>query len=586
PLLRLVQHPYELKGFSADQLQKLVPEDQQATLLPFIERYTEDSPWATQLLQEILAANRDLVNQQVIPEIILRQLFDMIIGDRLDRDPELKEVLFAVASQRQDGFTAKDELLPQGDTTLIKLMNSSFIDFNQQTKRYFVVSVLARFFHPRNISDNPDIDSPNPIMPSEDIKVRLRDILMTLINDQSTLKTLLDECGIRYQEIDLQGNLRDVWNRTINYAILHRQLPKLVKRIQDWFPNNEQIRILYAAYTKQYGELEATDETQILSIEQIREVKEWLDTVGGMWPLRLSEDLPFSYVRDANHNFPQNEAQWSESGEKLVYQVIQYSEKDTTLLQPSRSLSAESLCRHYLLRQSHHILLGNKSAGKSWLRLYLEKYASITNAESPCIFFFAPLSLQFNLDELNFAICLARSVAFALYLKILMDASAQKARRSPIAPFLQKYGYDLLGSDESLVDPLPPIVNLGIDQVFGNDPIHSQMTRRMKTAIYKSDELSFISVLDDIQKVLRSHGYQWLIVLIDNWEFVASTARSDLLTKFLSDSALHELSQRGIYLKVFVPPLPRDTINKFQKECDIERISDSSRTHLTLYSHL
>jgi hypothetical protein len=146
PLLRLVLHPFPLKGFSADELEKLVSSSCKAELLPLIKRYTEDNPWATQLLSETFVENADEYYAPTLPTLVPHKIFHAIIGDRLDQDPDLKEPLYQLARQRHVGFTANDALLPQGDSTLIKLMNTSFIEYNSETKRYYVVPVLARWF--------------------------------------------------------------------------------------------------------------------------------------------------------------------------------------------------------------------------------------------------------------------------------------------------------------------------------------------------------------------------------------------------------------------------------------------------------
>ncbi|MCE7986131.1 MAG: ATP-binding protein [Caldilinea sp. CFX5] len=145
PSLRLVQYDYALRGFPAAQLITLVDPAKQSLLRPLIERYTEDNPWATQVLEQLYARLAAFGTAQ-ISEPVLREVFEAIVGDQLDQNSALKETLYQLAKQKQTGFTANDPLLPEGDATLIKLMNSSFVEFNSNAKRYFVIPVLARWF--------------------------------------------------------------------------------------------------------------------------------------------------------------------------------------------------------------------------------------------------------------------------------------------------------------------------------------------------------------------------------------------------------------------------------------------------------
>ncbi len=145
PLLRLVQHDYTLRGFPAAQLISLVDPAKQSRLRPLIELYTEDNPWATQVLDE-LYERLAVFGTAEIDDVVLQEVFAAIVGDQLEQEPALKQTLYQLAKQKQTGFTANDPLLPEGDATLIKLMNTSFVEFNSSAKRYFVIPVLARWF--------------------------------------------------------------------------------------------------------------------------------------------------------------------------------------------------------------------------------------------------------------------------------------------------------------------------------------------------------------------------------------------------------------------------------------------------------
>lgn len=146
PLLRLVQYNFTLQGFPADQLVSLVQPDKQATLLPLIKQYTEDNPWATQILNMIDTTQTVAFAKAALPETVLREIFDAIVDEQLEWDRDVKETLYQLAQHRQAGFVANDPLLPQGDATLYRLVNTSFVEFQSGLKRYFVIPVLARWF--------------------------------------------------------------------------------------------------------------------------------------------------------------------------------------------------------------------------------------------------------------------------------------------------------------------------------------------------------------------------------------------------------------------------------------------------------
>ncbi len=146
PLLRLVLHNFKLSGFPAADLACLVQPANQAVLFPFIQRYTEGNPWATQILERLYWSYAADFVASSLPEPLLYEIFTTIVDEQVNRDEELKKTLYQLAQQAHAGFTANDPLLPQGDSTLIKLINTSFVEFDNGTKRYFVISVLARWF--------------------------------------------------------------------------------------------------------------------------------------------------------------------------------------------------------------------------------------------------------------------------------------------------------------------------------------------------------------------------------------------------------------------------------------------------------
>ncbi|MEZ4731999.1 MAG: ATP-binding protein [Caldilineaceae bacterium] len=146
PLLRLVLKNYTLNGFPPEALRLLIQPDKQATLLPLIQYYTENNPWSTQVLASFYELYAAAFDALTLPDPVLREIFEAVVGNQLDHELTLKETLYQLARQRQAGFTANDPLLPQGDATLIKLVNSSFVEFSTNAKRYFVIPVLTRWF--------------------------------------------------------------------------------------------------------------------------------------------------------------------------------------------------------------------------------------------------------------------------------------------------------------------------------------------------------------------------------------------------------------------------------------------------------
>lgn len=145
PLLRLALATYELKGFAASELEKLIEHHADVTSLrPFIDRNALGNPWITQLLDINLPLDPAAFQQEPQKEAIRRRLFAAVVSDRLQ--PDLSEVLYKLAKQRPDGFQPEDDLLPEGHTTLNNLIASSFAKYNHETRRYVVTSVLTSLF--------------------------------------------------------------------------------------------------------------------------------------------------------------------------------------------------------------------------------------------------------------------------------------------------------------------------------------------------------------------------------------------------------------------------------------------------------
>jgi len=141
PLLRLALTTYRLSGFSPAQLEKLVQHSPVVQLRPFIERNAQGNPWITQLLDGALSPQPATFDEPQ-KAAIRKRIFGEVVGERLSTD--LKTVLHNLAKQRPGGFQPEDELLPEGHITLNRLIDASFVDFNEEIRRYVVASMLVR----------------------------------------------------------------------------------------------------------------------------------------------------------------------------------------------------------------------------------------------------------------------------------------------------------------------------------------------------------------------------------------------------------------------------------------------------------
>ncbi|MFN8495452.1 MAG: ATP-binding protein [Caldilineaceae bacterium] len=148
PSLRLALTTYRLSGFSAEQLEKLVQHSPVAQLRPFIQHNAQGNPWVTQLLDGALSPQPNVLDAQQKEEI-RKQIFEKVVSNGLE--PDLKAVLYQLIKQRPNGFQPEDKLLPEGHTTLNRLIDASFVDFNEATRHYVVTSVLVELFKEENL---------------------------------------------------------------------------------------------------------------------------------------------------------------------------------------------------------------------------------------------------------------------------------------------------------------------------------------------------------------------------------------------------------------------------------------------------
>ncbi|MEZ4732003.1 MAG: effector-associated domain EAD1-containing protein [Caldilineaceae bacterium] len=302
-----------------------------------------------------------------------------------------------------------------------------------------------------------------------------------------------------------------------------------------------------------------------------------------LWPLELSDDA--NKRPDANYDFPPVAERVDELANQASY-LLGNSAEDP-------KINAFDVCQNDLSTRSHHVVTGNRRAGKTWLRLYLEYFSLMTDEKLLPLFYFAPASLAFQTSGVEIVQHLARSVANHLFADLLVRSGNRtptsdpwRASRVAIVPFLQRYGYEPPSDADSLAQPIPPKQLLDIDLAYGKSYLASVYTP-MKEAI---DAVSFAEyptptvedTFDDIQRAIELAGYQRMFVLVDNWDELQAIPRRRLLGHLLDPHLLSQLSQRGIFLKLFMPESATALLSHFEKSCELQRAS----THqLTLYTY-
>ena len=102
------------------------------------------NPWVAELLNEVYTKSPALVADPVAKEQVRRWLFEQVVEDRLE--PTLRQTLYNLAMLRGEGFYSEDELLTEGDATIYRLIRTSFIEFDPDSRRYHVAPVLSSLF--------------------------------------------------------------------------------------------------------------------------------------------------------------------------------------------------------------------------------------------------------------------------------------------------------------------------------------------------------------------------------------------------------------------------------------------------------
>lgn len=140
-LLKRTLHTMSLAGFTSDELHKLVLPQVLNIPQAVVEIRAAGNPWIIQLLHEVHLNTPDALADSAKKEKTLRWLFEQVVEDRFD--PVLRQTLYSLARFRPDGFYPEDELLPEGDATIYKLVRTSFIEFDTDSRRYRVAPVLS-----------------------------------------------------------------------------------------------------------------------------------------------------------------------------------------------------------------------------------------------------------------------------------------------------------------------------------------------------------------------------------------------------------------------------------------------------------
>ncbi|MEZ4709604.1 MAG: ATP-binding protein [Caldilineaceae bacterium] len=144
PMLRLTSTTYKLKGVETTQLAKLMPDSHWRQLQTYLDQNFDGNPWICQLLTALLSTQPDAWQNGKLSLPARQLVFERVVDGRLT--PDLSSTLYQLAEARPLGFEPEDELLPQAHTTLKKLIDASFVDFDEATRRYLVAPVLSGLF--------------------------------------------------------------------------------------------------------------------------------------------------------------------------------------------------------------------------------------------------------------------------------------------------------------------------------------------------------------------------------------------------------------------------------------------------------
>jgi hypothetical protein len=318
-------------------------------------------------------------------------------------------------------------------------------------------------------------------------------------------------------------------------------------------------------------------------VNSIKSIGDWQPKRRVLWPLELPNDN--NRRPDANYDFPSLAERIDDAAIQAVYDL---NNSSTTT-----KVSVFDICRDYLSQHTHHLVAGHHRSGKTWLRLYLEYFSLMTDDRLLPLFYFTSATVAYQTTEVEIVQNLARSVANQLFATLLVrSANATsindpwRASRMAIIPFLRRYGYTLPSNHDSLAQPIPPRQLLDIEMAYGKSYLAALYTP-MKEAINAVPVTEYTipsvaEIFEDIQRAIELAGYQQIFVLVDNWEDLPAVPRQRLLQHLLQPSLLQQLSQHGIFLKLFMPAMADSTLACFEKTCEIQR---ESSPKLTLYTY-
>jgi hypothetical protein len=143
-LLKRILHTVKIEGFAANELSKLLLPATPPVLQDLVKAKAAGNPWVAQLLQAIHTHRADALTSPAYREGTLRWLFQQVVEKRFD--PALQETLYRLVQKHPNGFEVDDELLPEGDTTIYKLVRTSFVEFDTESRRYQIANVLTNLF--------------------------------------------------------------------------------------------------------------------------------------------------------------------------------------------------------------------------------------------------------------------------------------------------------------------------------------------------------------------------------------------------------------------------------------------------------
>lgn len=316
-------------------------------------------------------------------------------------------------------------------------------------------------------------------------------------------------------------------------------------------------------------------------------------TARNLWPLE-NISYTFSHGYNANYDFPHDISEIDEIAFRSIYELVNATLKN----EPNKKVSAIDICEDHLSKPFHNLITSTTGCGKTWLRIYLEYYLLASGEKSLPVFYFPPVTLAYQFDELMLVRSLAISVANHLFADLIVRSSVSisdkdlRVSRAAIIPFLKFFGYDVFNGSDCLAQPIPTQQELSIDAEYGQS-YHRAAYLAMKGMMEQPINLPYSllatnneEILDLIQHAMEIADYRSLFIFIDNWEHVPDIPRNRLLHKMLQPNFLQQLQKRQLFLKLFMPSTDELPLTHFQKTCDIVRFESKGTSNEEIPPHL